>query len=70
ASESAETWNQKNLPTDIERFDETSGETTRMLRGLPSAAFGVARRRPGMVLMVAATIAGAVGLTWYLSQRD
>jgi len=70
ASESAETWNQKNLPSDIERFDEASAGTKKILRELPSAAFGIARRRPATVLLIAAAIACAAGLAWWLSERD
>lgn len=70
ASESAETWNQKNFASDDERSDDSYGETARILRELPSAALGVARRRPGTVLLVAAAIVGAVGLAWYFSNRD
>lgn len=65
----ARTWNQKNLPSDIERFDQTSGGTARLIRRLPSVAVGLARRRP-RILALALAVLGVVGLVWFLSEQE
>ncbi len=69
ASAPAETWNQKNLPSDIERFEESPGETMATIKELPSAAVGLVRRNRGTVMVVLA-VAAVAGLAWYLATPD
>jgi hypothetical protein len=70
ASATAETWNQKNLPSDTERLGETQEQVLKVIRQVPSAALGLVRRRPGAALLVAAIVAGALGTAWFFSNRD
>jgi len=62
----AATWNRKNLPSDIE-WAEQSPRGMEILRQLPSATLGLARRRPFVLILVAA---GILGLFWYSSRHD
>lgn len=68
ASASAETWNQKNLPSNIERFGEGGG-TGAFLEQLPSTAVAFMKRRQG-VMIASLAILGVLGVLWYLSQND
>jgi hypothetical protein len=69
ASAPAETWNKKNLPSDIERFEQSPGGITSVLQQLPSTAKDFVRRRPGMIALSLAAL-GTFALIWYFARRD
>ncbi|HEV2393943.1 MAG TPA: hypothetical protein VG146_16445 [Verrucomicrobiae bacterium] len=64
ASAPAETWNQKNLHSDIEQFEQSPRDA---IKHLPSATMGLARRRPGVFILA---LIGILGLVWYFTKRD
>ena len=67
ASAAAETWNQKNLPSDVERLEQSPEPTKDAIEHLSSAILGVARRRTGVFILAAI---GILGLVWCFSKRD
>lgn len=69
ASATPKTWNRKNLPSEIERYEQGSGGTIRTIRKLPSAAAAVARRQPAIVTASLVAV-GILGVFWYLASRD
>jgi hypothetical protein len=69
ASAPPETWNKKNLPSDIERFEETTPGVRGFIQKLPSTAKDLVQRRPGLVALSVAALAGCV-LAWYFARRD
>jgi GNAT superfamily N-acetyltransferase len=70
APSSAEIWNQKNLPSDIERFERSPWRTRGVTRQLTSAAIDFARRRRGILVLSVAALS-ALGLaSWYFSKED
>ncbi len=68
ASASAETWNKKNQPSEIERFEETPSGPSAWFQRLPSAAADMFKRR-GNTLWVSVAVVSALGLVWYFYNR-
>ncbi len=69
AAASPETWNEKNLPSDIERTEGEPGEVTGLLKELPSAAAAFARRRSS-ILVLSIVALSLLGVFWYLSKGE
>ncbi len=67
AAAPAETWNQKNQPSDVQQLEQSPGPMEDVIEHLPSAAFGLVRRRPGVFILA---LIGIAGMVWYLSKRD
>jgi hypothetical protein len=67
ASASAGTWNQKNLPSDVEPFEQDPVRARGMVGRAPAAALALARRRPVLFLVAAV---GVLSLVWIVSHRD
>ncbi len=68
-SASARAWNQKNLPSDLERFDESPGDVATLVRQVPAATAALFRSRRGLIVLSLAVV-GALGLIWYLNRED
>ncbi len=67
ASRSARAWNQKNLPSDLERFEESPKEG--ILGQVSSAAADIAQTRRGVLILSLAAMA-VVSLVWFLYSNN
>lgn len=71
ASASAETWNQKNLPTSVEEYEY--GDWQSRLKGviqeLPGVAKEMIRRQPEVFIAAAAVLA-VFGIRWLFFRND
>ncbi len=69
ASESARAWNQKNLPSDLERFEESHNEGKSIIGQVSSAAAGIAQTRRGVLILSLAAMA-FISLVWFVYSNN